>query len=674
MTTLNSTTDLQVFQPIQLGPLLLPNRILMGSMHTGLEEAKDGFNALAQFYGERAKGGAGLIVTGGISPNRRGVLKPGGAKLTARRQIRKHRIITDAVHANGGKICLQILHGGRYSYHPFNVAPSSIKTAINRFKPSGLSMRGVKKTVRQYAKCAAIAKEAGYDGIEIMGSEGYLINQFLVTATNKRKDQYGGSFENRMRFPIEIIRCIRERVGAEFAIIFRLSMLDLIQEGSSWDEIQSLAQALEREGVDAINTGIGWHEARIPTIATLVPRGGFAFVTKKLMGHVGIPLITTNRFNTIDACEKALQSGCADMVSMARPFLADPEIVNKSKTKPDSVNTCIGCNQACLDHIFQNKIATCLVNPRASHESKWPLHAKTTKARSVAVVGSGPAGLSAAIEAARLGHKVTLFESSAEIGGQFNMAKRIPGKDEFHETLRYFDFMLTHFNVNLQLNTEADVNSLLNFDHIMLATGVKPRDWNIAGSETAEVLSYLDVLKGNVEPGKRVAIIGAGGIGFDVAEYLTHTIQPGFFEEWGIDQSLSSRGGLHKPERIKSPRSIHVFQRSAGKVGGKLGKTTGWIHRLQLKNKGVITHSGVQYLAFENGKLDFIESGETHSLAFDHVVVCAGQISFAPLHSQLEAKGASVERIGGALDARKLDAQRAIREGLEAAYSISDWK
>lgn len=674
MTNLDSTKELQVFQPIQLGPLHLPNRILMGSMHTGLEEAKDGFNALAQFYGERAKGGAGLIVTGGISPNRRGVLKPGGAKLTARRQIKKHRIITDAVHANGGKICLQILHGGRYSYHPLNVAPSSIKAAINRFKPASLSIRGVKKTVLQYAKCAAIAKEAGYDGIEIMGSEGYLINQFLVSATNKRQDQYGGTFENRMRFPIEIIRIIREKVGTKFAIIFRLSMLDLIEEGSSWDEIQSLAKALEREGVDAINTGIGWHEARIPTIATLVPRGGFAFVTKKLMGHVGVPLITTNRFNTIDACETALQSGCADMVSMARPFLADPEIVNKSKTNPHSVNTCIGCNQACLDHIFQNKIATCLVNPRASYESKWPLQAKATKVRNVAVVGSGPAGLSAAIEAARLGHLVTLFESAAEIGGQFNMAKRIPGKEEFHETLRYFDFMLTHHDVNLQLNREADVNSLLRFDHVILATGVKPRSWDIPGAETPEVLSYLDVLKRKVEPGKRVAIIGAGGIGFDVVEHLTHTKKPGFFEEWGIDQSLSSRGGVNRPELVQSPRSIHIFQRSAGKVGGKLGKTTGWIHRLQLKNKGVITHSGVQYLSFENGKLEFIESGETLSLSFDHVVVCAGQTSFAPLQTQLVAKGISVERIGGALDARNLDAQRAIREGLEAAYSISNWK
>ena len=674
MTTLNSTTGLQVFQPIQLGPLKLPNRILMGSMHTGLEEAKDGFNALAQFYGERAKGGAGLIVAGGISPNRRGVLKPGGAKLTARHQIKKHRIITDAVHLNGGKICLQILHGGRYSYHPLNVAPSGMKAAINRFKPSSLSMRGVRKTIQHYARCASIAKEAGYDGIEVMGSEGYLINQFLVTATNKRKDRYGGSFENRMRFPIEIIRSIREKVGAEFAIIFRLSMLDLVQEGSSWDEIQFLAKALEQEGVDAINTGIGWHEARIPTIATLVPRGGFAFVTKKLMGHVGIPLITTNRFNTIDACETALQSGCADMVSMARPFLADPEIVNKSKTNPHAVNTCIGCNQACLDHIFQNKIATCLVNPRASHETKWPLQAKATEVRNVAVVGSGPAGLSAATEAARLGHQVTLFESAAEIGGQFNMAKRIPGKDEFHETLRYFDFMLTRCDVNLQLNTEVEVNSLLKFDHVILATGVKPRAWDIPGSENAKVVSYLDVLKGRVEPGKQVAIIGAGGIGFDVAEYLTHTKQPGFFEEWGIDQSLNSRGGLLSTELVQAPRSIHVFQRSEGKVGGKLGKTTGWIHRLQLKNRGVITHSGVQYLAFENGNLDFIESGEQHSLPFDHVVVCAGQTSFAPLHSQLVAKGISVERIGGALDARNLDAQRAIREGLEAAYSISNWK
>lgn len=664
---------MKVFQPIQLGPLELQNRILMGSMHTGLEEAKGGHLALARFYAERASGGAGLIVTGGISPNRRGVLKPAGAKLTSRRQIKHHQIITEAVHRHGGKICLQILHGGRYSYHPFNVAPSNLKAAINRFKPRSLSTRGVKKTIRQYGDCAFLAKEAGYDGIEIMGSEGYLINQFLVTATNKRTDLYGGTFENRMRFPLEIVRQIREQVGSDFAIIFRLSMLDLVQDGSSWEEVKTLAQALEAEGVDALNTGIGWHEARIPTIATLVPRGGFSFVTKKLMGSVQIPLITTNRFNTIEACETALQDGCADMVSMARPFLADAEIVNKSKTDPSAVNTCIGCNQACLDHIFENKIATCLVNPRASHEERWPLNAKATVPQRVAVVGSGPAGLSAALESARLGHDVSLFETAPEIGGQFNMAKKIPGKSEFYETLRYFDFMLKQQNVHVYLNKEADEEVLSTFEHVIIATGVKPRSWDIPGANASEVVSYIDVLKGNVKVGKRVAIIGAGGIGFDVAEFLIHDDSDNFFKEWGIDQSLTNRGGLQEPERSPTNHQVHIFQRSEGKVGGKLGKTTGWIHRLQLKNKNVRMHQGVDYKSFESGHLNFVEGGDLQRIEFDSVVVCAGQTSFAPLVAMLTGQGKTVQQVGGALDARKLDAQRAIREGLEAAYSISEW-
>ena len=673
MLTSDRTSAMQVFQPIQLGQLKLQNRILMGSMHTGLEEARGGFEALARFYADRAKGGAGLIVTGGISPNRRGVLKPGGAKLTSRRQIKSHQIITKAVHENGGKICLQILHGGRYSYHPFNVAPSNLKAAINRFTPRSLSTRGVKKTIRQYAECAALAKESGYDGIEIMGSEGYLINQFLVSTTNKRTDVYGGTFENRMQFPIEIVRHIREQVGADFAIIFRLSMLDLVEDGSSWGEIKKLAQALEIEGVDAINTGIGWHEARIPTIATLVPRGGFSFVTKKLMGSVKVPLITTNRFNTIEACEKALQEGCADMVSMARPFLADAEIVNKSKTEPEAVNTCIGCNQACLDHIFENKIATCLVNPRASHEGKWPLDAKANTSKRVAIVGSGPAGLSAALESARLGHDVSIFEAASQIGGQFNMAKKIPGKEEFFETLRYFEIMLQKYAVDVKLNTEADAAKLSEFEHVIIASGVKPRSWTIPGANASEVVNYIDVLRGDAKVGKRVAIIGAGGIGFDVAEFLIHHETDNFFEEWGIDQSITERGGLRKPLRNAPRHQIHLFQRSEGKVGGKLGKTTGWIHRLQLKNKGVETHRGVDYQFFKNGKLTFNEAGSQREMAFDSVVVCAGQIPFAPLAESLADGGKTFQKIGGALNAKKLDAQRAIREGLEAAYSISEW-
>lgn len=663
-----------VFSPIRLGSLDLKNRILMGSMHTGLEEEQGGTDSLAEFYAERARGGVGLIVTGGISPNRRGALKPGGAKLTSKRQAIKHQVITDAVHQSGGKICLQILHGGRYSYHPFNVAPSALKTAINRFKPRALSTRGVAKTIRQYAECAKFAQIAGYDGIEIMGSEGYLINQFLVTETNKRKDQYGGSFENRMRFPLQIIAQIREAVGPDFALIFRLSMLDLVKQGSDWSEVVQFAKALELAGIDAINTGIGWHEARIPTIATLVPRGGFAFVTKKLMGEVNVPLITTNRFNTIEACESALQDGCADMVSMARPFLADPEIVNKSLDHPELVNTCIGCNQACLDHIFKNKIATCLVNPRASHESRWPLTAKADHPKKVAVVGSGPAGLSAAVEASRLGHAVSLFEASDEIGGQFNLAKRIPGKDEFNETLRYFRQMLEKLGADVRLSTRATAEDLTNFDHIILASGVQPRGWGIPGSDTEKVVSYLHVLKGEIIPGRRVAIIGAGGIGFDVAEFLTHDSKTGFFAEWGIDETLEKRGGLTEVNRNPSERQVHIFQRSDGKVGGGLGKTTGWIHRLQLKNKGVVTHNRVEYVKLEGGTLHYKEAGESKEEPFDHVVVCAGQTSWKPLYDELLLIGMTVQCIGGALNARKLDAQRAIKEGLEAAYAISTWR
>ena len=649
----------------------------MGSMHTGLEESDGGMDALAQFYAERAAGGVALIVTGGISPNREGMLGPGGARMQSKRHAREHRVITSAVHDNGGRIFMQILHGGRYSYHPFNVAPSAIKAPINRFKPRALSDWGVKRTIRAFVRSASLAKEAGYDGVEIMGSEGYLINEFLVQATNKRTDEWGGDYISRMRFPIEIIRQIRQAVGKDFAIMYRLSMLDLVAEGSDWSEVVQLAQAVEKAGANIINTGIGWHEARIPTIATLVPRGGFAFVTKKLMGQVGIPLVTTNRFNDPVQCEEALELNAADMVSMARPFLADPRLVAKSRDgEMDRINTCIGCNQACLDHIFKRKVASCLVNPRASHEAKWPLNARAKNTLDVAVVGSGPAGLSCALEAARLGHRVSLFEASSSLGGQFNLAKRIPGKEEFHETLRYFETMLPSLGVQVFLDSLVDADFLRNkFDAVVLATGVRPRKWNIDGADQhPHVVSYLDVIKGDVPVGKRVAIIGAGGIGFDVADLLTHDGDQGFHASWGIDQELEHRGGLVQPLDRKSSREVHLFQRSSGKVGGGLGKTTGWIHRKALKERGVTMHSGVAYQKLDEGGLHFEESNDSHFMSFDTFVVCAGQVSRSDLLEPLRAMGVNVHVIGGAMNAKGLDAERAIKEGLEMAYGLSPWE
>jgi 2,4-dienoyl-CoA reductase (NADPH2) len=663
-----------LFTPIHVGHLELPNRILMGSIHTGLEEEKDGMERLARFYAERARGGASLIVTGGISPNLEGALGPNGARMQRKRHARKHRIITEAVHAEGGKILMQILHGGRYSYHPFNVAPSAIKAPINRFKPRKLSILGIRRTIQAYVRSARLAKEAGYDGIEIMGSEGYLINQFIAKETNKRTDEYGGCFQNRMRFPIEIIQGVRSEVGHDFAIIYRLSMLDLMSEGSDWQEVVMLAKAVEKAGADAINTGIGWHEARIPTIATLVPRGGFTFVTRKLMGEVGVPLITTNRLNTPEACENALESGCADMVSMARPFLADPEIVKKAQLgMPQAINTCIGCNQACLDHIFKRKVASCLVNPRASHERKWPLDARAIDPKHVVVVGAGPAGLSAATEMARLGHEVTLYENQSEIGGQFNLAKRIPGKQEFYETLRYYRHLLDQLQVKVKLNTEATAAELRTFDHVILASGVKPRPWHIEGLEGSSVVDYIDVINQSVTVGKRVIIIGAGGIGFDVADFLLHDQNDSFYAKWGIDQSLEKRGGLNKPEATHPAREIHLFQRSEGKVGAGLGKTTGWIHRLNLKMSNVQMHSGVTYHQIADGRLIYTENEKQHALDFDDIVVCAGQVPYHPLSGQLESLNVQYTLIGGAKNARKLDAQRAILEGMRAAYALSPW-
>lgn len=661
-----------LFSPLQVAHLTLPNRIIMGSMHLGLEEESDGFSKLAAFYAERARGGAGLIVTGGISPNRRGVLGPNGARMQSMRHAKKHQVVTKAVHQEGGRILMQILHGGRYSYHPFNVAPSALKAPINRFKPRALSERGVERTIKDFVQSAQLAQKAGYDGVEIMGSEGYLINQFLVASTNIRKDKYGGSFENRMRLPVEIIRRIRACMGDEFVIMYRLSMLDLVADGSSWHEVVQLAQAIENAGANIINTGIGWHEARVPTIATLVPRGGFTFVTKRLMGSVSIPLVTTNRLNMPGVCEEALETGCADLISMARPFLADPDLVLKAKTnRTDEINTCIGCNQACLDQIFKQEVASCLVNPRAAHESHWPLRARTSQPRSIAVVGAGPAGLSAATELARTGHHVTLYEKSAQIGGQFNMAKRIPGKEEFHETLRYFKRQLELLGVKVELNSEVQAGELLSYDDVVLATGVKPRVWNVPGAEgDSRVISYVDVLKGNAELGEAIAIIGAGGIGFDVAEYVVHDDRHNFYETWGIDTQLEHRGGLNAAEDVTSKRTVHMLQRSTKKMGSSLGKTTGWIHRMGLKKAGVHMHTGVSYHSLSSEGLRYIQDETEKVLVADHFVVCAGQVPFHPLADDLTMMGKSTHRIGGALNASKLDAQRAIKEGLELAYSM----
>ena len=668
-----------LFSSIKIGSTTLPNRVIMGSMHTGLEEKRGGYSQLAKFYAERARGGVGLIVTGGISPNRSGVTVLGGSRMSNFLHVRKHRQITDAVHREGGKIIMQILHSGRYAYTPLCVAPSAIKAPINKFKPRALSSRGVRRTISDFVKSAKLAQQAGYNGVEVMGSEGYLINEFIAAETNKRTDEWGGSFENRIAFPIEIVKRIRKELGPAFIIMYRLSMLDLVAEGSNWQEVEMLAKKIEEAGADVINTGIGWHEARIPTIATMVPRGGFAFVTKKLMGKVNIPLITTNRFNDPVDCEKALKDGCSDMISMARPFLADPHILKKSQEgATEKINTCIGCNQACLDHLFEMKTASCLVNPRACEEGSWHKPDKILKGNnvSVAVVGGGPAGMSCASELATLGFKVTLYEKAGELGGQFNIAKKIPGKTEFDETIRYFSDRLKTLGVDIQLNTEVSVSMLTthNYRHIVIASGVVPRPWDIPGSDRPEVLSYLDVLRKNKEVGKRVAIVGAGGIGFDVADFLSHdSDKSGFAESWGIDLDLERRGGLVESQRTKSNRTIHLLQRSQGKPGAKLGRTTGWIHRLTLRNRGVQAFGGVIYNKIDDEGLHItqVEKGDM-VIPVDTVVVCTGQLPFSPIAEPLISKGMNVHLIGGAKLARGLDAQRAIREGLELATKLAN--
>ncbi len=689
----------RLFEPLDLGFTTLRNRVLMGSMHTGLEDKARDFPKLAAYFGERAAGGVGLIVTGGFSPNLRGWLKPFSSKLSWPWEVARHRQVTSAVHAHGAKICLQLLHAGRYAYHPLSVAPSKLKAPINPFTPSALSGAAVHATIGAYANAAKLARDAGYDGVEIMGSEGYLINQFLSARTNKRTDAWGGDVAQRMRFATEIVRRVREACGHDFIIIYRLSMLELVPEGSGWEEIVAQAKAIEAAGATILNTGIGWHEARVPTIATSVPRAAFAGVTAKLRPHVTLPLVATNRINTPDVAERILASGGADLISMARPMLADPEWANKARTgRADRINTCIACNQACLDHVFEQKTASCLVNPRACAETELN-YAKTTAPKRVAVVGAGPAGLACATVAAERGHRVVLFDAADEIGGQFNLAKKIPGKEEFHETLRYFRHRLEDTGVELRLSTRAEAETLRDFDHVVLATGVVPRAVNFPGSDHPKVVGYLDVLSGRVRVGARVAIIGAGGIGFDVAEYLVHhpllsdarfkddpfhiadatpspsLDLPNWMREWGIDPTFASPGGLTKPQPEPPAREVWLLQRSSGKPGAKLGKTTGWIHRAALKTKAVKMLGGVEYLGVDDEGFrirvkDSDGDGQEQRLTVDHIIVCAGQEPRRELLAAIQAAGTDVHLIGGADVATELDAKRAIAQGSRLAAAL----
>ncbi|MEG1092065.1 MAG: NADPH-dependent 2,4-dienoyl-CoA reductase, partial [Acinetobacter sp.] len=656
--------------PLNLGFTTLKNRVLMGSMHVGLEEAPGGYDRMAAFYAERAKGGVALIVTGGISPNDDGVTFHGGSKLDTLEEAEKHKVITQAVHEAGGKIAMQILHTGRYSYQAENVAPSPIQAPINPVKPHALTSAEVQQTIDDFANCAKLAQYAGYDGVEIMGSEGYLINEFIAARTNHRDDEWGGSYANRIRFPIEIVRRTREMVGENFIIIYRLSMLDLVEGGSTLEEVIQLAKEIEKAGATIINTGIGWHEARIPTIATKVPRAAFTWVTRKLKGQVKIPLITSNRINTPEMAEYVLASGDADMISMARPMLADSEFVLKAEQgRSDEINTCIGCNQACLDHIFSMKIATCLVNPRACYETEL-IFKETNVAKNIAVIGAGPAGLSFAVYAANRGHQVTVFEAAAQIGGQFNIAKTIPGKEEFYETLRYFKRQIElQPRIKLQLNHKASLEELAqsNFDDIVVATGVTPRQLEIPGIDHAKVLSYLDVLKERKPVGQRVAIIGAGGIGFDTAEFLSHEGESGsinpekFYDEWGIDTDYENVGGLKAANVEKPQREIYLLQRKAASVGASLGKTTGWIHRTGLKHRDVKMIAGANYEKIDDQGLHIVVNDKPAVLEVDHVIICAGQESYTAMFDELKAAGKNVHLIGGAKEAGELDAKRAIR-------------
>ncbi len=662
--------------PLDLGFITLRNRVLMGSMHTGLEDRAGDYPKLAAYFAERAKGGVGLIVTGGVSPNMVGWLKPFSGKLSMPWEVRRHVQVTKAVHAEGGAICLQLLHAGRYGYHPLQVAPSRIKAPINPFTPRALSARGIESQIRAFVKSAQLAREAGYDGIEIMGSEGYLINQFLAPRTNHRDDDWGGSLENRQRFALEIVRRTRAAVGRDFIVVFRLSMLELVEGGSSWEDIVDTAKKLETAGVSILNTGIGWHEARVPTIATSVPRAAFAGVTGKLKPHVGIPLVAVNRINMPDVAEQVLATGQADMVSMARPLLADPDWVNKAAAgRADEINTCIACNQACLDHVFVNRKASCLVNPRACAETEL-VYRKAATAKRIAVVGAGPAGLAAATVAAERGHQVTLFDAANEIGGQFNLAKKIPGKEEFHETLRYFRRRLEVTGVQQKLGARIGAEALTGFDEVVLATGIAPRRPSIPGIDHPKVCSYVDVIARRRVVGRRVALIGAGGIGFDVAEFLAHegispTLQaPRWMAEWGVDPSFESPGGLREPHPEAPAREIWLLQRSPGKPGARLGKTTGWIHRAALKMKQVRMLGGVEYRQIDDAGLHVAIGGEPKLIEVDDIVICAGQEPLRELVEPLTAAGRTPHLIGGADVAAELDAKRAIDQGSRLAARL----
>ena len=669
-----------IFEPLDLGFTTLKNRIVMGSMHTGLEEEKNGLERISAYYAERAKGGVGLIITGGISPNIQGWTGPFSARMSSKKHAIQHQKITKAVHDEGGKICMQILHAGRYGYHPFNVAPSKIKSPITPFKPFKLTKSGIHRTIRDFVNCAKYSRMAGYDGIEIMGSEGYLINQFIAAHTNKRKDEWGGSYANRMRLPIALVKSVREEVGEDFIIIYRLSMLDLIEKGSTWEEVVQLAKEIEKAGATIINTGIGWHEARIPTIATSVPRAAFTWVTKKMKEEVSIPLVTSNRINMPETAEEVLARGDADMISMARPFLADPHWVNKAANeKSEEINTCIACNQACLDHVFKQKVASCLVNPRACHETEFNYDMASVP-KKIAVVGAGPAGLSAATIAAQRGHHVTLFDSESEVGGQFNMAKQIPGKEEFYETIRYYKNQLKLHNVELILNKRVVKSDLeqSDFEEIIIATGISPRTPNIEGIDHSKVVSYLDVLKHKKQVGKRVAVIGAGGIGFDVSEFLLHQGDSSALDidtwltEWGIDKNIEARGGIAgiQPSFPSAKREIFMFKRSKGKFGGNLGKTTGWIHRANLKKRNVQFINEVQYTKIDDQGLHYSKGDQSKILEVDNVIICAGQTPLKELYTALESSGKNIHIIGGADIADELDAKRAIDQGCRLAASL----
>ena len=676
-----STAYPKLLEPLDLGFTTLKNRVLMGSMHTMLEDIDGGIPRLAAFYAERARGQVGLIVTGGVAPSKQGLALPVGHPLDNLEEAEKHKEVTKAVHDEGGKICMQILHVGRYGYTPENVSASNTKAPISPFPARELTGEEVEQTIEDYVHCAKMAQYANYDGVEVMGSEGYLINQFITKKTNLRTDEWGGAYENRIKFPLEIIRRTREAVGENFIIIYRLSMLDLVEGGSTWEEVVQLAKAIEAAGATIINTGIGWHESRVPTIGTVVPKAGFAWVTKKMMGEVNIPLITTNRINMPDVAEKVLAEGNADMVSMARPFLADPELVLKSiEGRPEEINTCIACNQACLDHTFTMQVSSCIVNPRACHETIL-VHEPTTKSKKIAVIGAGPAGLEAATVAAKRGHQVVLFEEKHEIGGQFNMAKVIPGKEEYGQTIRYYHNMLKKYEVDVRLNTRAEEADLIaqNYDKIILATGVTPRILEIEGINHPKVLDYVDVLYKNKSVGDKVAIVGAGGIGFDMAEYLAHDMShesvslntENYMKEWGVDMSYSKGGALAEaPQPLASPREIYLLKRSKGKHGKNLGKTTGWIHRSSLAMKEVKMLADVSYEKIDDQGLHIKVGEEQQILDVDHVIICAGQVSLKELEAGLTAAGQNVHLIGGANIAAQLDAKMAIKEASELAAKL----